>query len=126
MSNSIVTTGTVAFSCLTKTDVYMGKDTGKYNLKLELAADEASKLEDLGVKVGEYEGTPQRKFTSKFPVTVVDTEDQPYVGEIPRGSLVRVLWAAGDAHPQHGTGTYLNRVRVVEEAERTDDVPDEF
>lgn len=125
---SIVTTGTVAFSCLTQTDTYMGQDTGKFNLKLVLDEAEAAKLADLGVKVGEYEGNAQRKFSSKYPVTIVDNDDNPFPNrEIPRGSAVKVLWKTGPAHPVHGTATYMERIRVVEEAERAEDnIPAEF
>jgi hypothetical protein len=114
----IVTSGVVAFSNLTEHEVYQGQSTGRYSLVITMEDSDASKLEDMGVKLKEYDGRKQRKFASKFHVQVVDTDDQPVNGEIPYGSKVRVLWKDGEAHPQHGVGTYLNKVRVVEFAEQ--------
>lgn len=124
MSNVI--TGVVAFSTVTKHDVYNGQDTGNYTLTINMEAAEAAKLEDAGVKLKDYEGKPQRKFKSKYKVDVIDAEDNPVEGEIPYGSTVRILYVTGNAHPQHGVPVYMNKVRVVEFAERTDETPDEF
>ena len=112
-----VVSGKVAFESLWETDTYLGQDTGKYNIVLTLGEAEASKLTDLGVNVKEYEGNGQRKFTSKFPIKVIDADDQPFKGPLPRGSEVRVLFNTGDPHPQYGTPTYANAVRVLEVAE---------
>ena len=120
----IVTQGVVAFSNLTEPEQYQGQSTGRYSLVLTIADGEVSKLEDMGIKVRSYEDTRQRKWASKFHVPVVDAEDKPFVGEIPYGSVVRVLWKAGDAHPVHGVATYLNKVRVVELSEG--EAPDDF
>jgi hypothetical protein len=117
----LVTSGVVAFSNLTECEVYQGQSTGRYSLVITMDEASASPLGDMGVKLKEYDGKKQRKFASKFHVQVVDTDDQPVNGEIPYGSKVRVLWKAGDAHPQHGVGTYLNKVRVVEFAENGSD-----
>jgi hypothetical protein len=126
--SGIVTAGTVAFSNLTEFDVYMGKSTGKYNLVITMEPEAASKLEDMGVKVKDYEGKAQRKFTSKYNVSVVDIDDQPVAGEIPYGSKVRILWSDGPVNPEYGVPTYMNKVRVVEFAEGGDDgeVPSDF
>jgi len=124
MSNVIE--GVVAFSTVTKHDVYEGKDTGNYTLTINMDAPAASVLEDAGVKVKDYEGKPQRKFKSKYKVDVIDADDNPVEGEIPYGSKVRVLYVFGNAHPQHGVPVYMNKVRVLEFAERTDETPDEF
>lgn len=124
MSNVIE--GKVAFSHVTETDFYKGQDTGQYSLTVTMDPDTAKVLEDLGVQVKDYEGTPQRKFKSKFHVEVVDAEDRPFAGEIPRGSSVRLLYKLGQDHPQWGVTTYLNKVRVLEVADQTDTVPDEF
>jgi hypothetical protein len=119
-------TGTSVFSCLTKYDEYMGESTGKYNLTVTLSDEDAAKLEDLGVRLKEYDGKMQRKFSSKFDVEVWDAQGEPFVGEIPRGSEVRVLYSLGPVSPQWGPTVYMNKVRVVKEAEPQVDVPDEF
>lgn len=121
---SFVTTGVVAFSNLTEHDVYQGKSTGRYSLTLTMTPDEASKLAAKGVNVKEYKGTPQRKFATTYRTKVVDIDDHPIDGEVPYGSTVRVLWSTGPEHPQHGSPTYLNAVRVVEMAEPTIDNED--
>ena len=114
---NILVEGTVAFSNLTKTDFYNGKDTGRYNLVCTLDPQEAQKLEDKGVKIRDYEGTPQRKFPTKFRVVVVDTNDEPINTEIPYGSRVRMQVELGPDNPMYGVPTYLKRVRVLEMAE---------
>lgn len=113
--------GTVAFQNLQQTEVYQGQDTGRYTLTLSLEEDVASKLSDEGVKVKDYEGTAQRKFASKFPVRIVNANDEPFMGAIPKGSLVRVQYKLGDSHPVHATPTYLNAVRVLELGEESGD-----
>lgn len=126
MSKGKVISGVVAFSNVQEHEVFDGQSTGRYSMVITMDEQEASKLSDAGVKVKEYEGTKQRKFASQYPVTVVDTEDNPVNTEVPYGSKVRVLYATGNAHPQHGVPTYLDRVRVVEFAEASDEVPEEF
>mgnify|MGYP003128152820 FL=1 len=113
--------GTVAFQNLQQTEVYQGQDTGRYTLTLSLEEDMASKLSDEGVKVKDYEGIAQRKFASKFPVRIVNANDEPFMGAIPKGSLVRVQYKLGDSHPVHATPTYLNAVRVLELGEESGD-----
>ena len=124
----IVTSGVVAFSNIEEFEVYDGQSTGRYSLVINMEPADASVLENMGVKVKEYDGKAQRKFASKFKVDIVDMNNEPIQTEIPFGSKVRVLWASGDPHPVHGAPTYLNRVRVVEMAESTelDEVPEEF
>jgi len=128
----IVTTGVVAFSKLTEHDVYNGKSTGAYSLTITMEPNEAAKLEDMGVKVKEYQKDAesgvklQRKFRSQFHVPVVDLDGHPVQGEIPFGSVVRVLWTSGDMSPEHGLSTYLNKVRLVEVAENEGAEPEEF
>jgi hypothetical protein len=117
----------VAFSNITEHDVYQGKSTGKYSLTITMEPSEAAKLEDRGVRLKDYEGKAQRKFSTKYTVPVVDADDNPVSGEIPYGSTVRVLWAQGPDHPQYGPSTFLNRIRVVEFSENSsDEIPDEF
>ena len=115
MSNVI--TGTVAFCDLKEHEVFNGKTTGRFSIVITMDADEASKLSDKGVKVKDYEGKQQRKFSSKFDVPVLDVDGENVSKDIPYGSIVRLLWADGPAHPEHGVPTYLNAVRVVELAQ---------
>jgi len=112
-----VLTGKAAFVNLTETEQYQGQDTGKYTLTVTLNQDTAEMLSNQGVKLRHYEGTPQRKFSSKYPVKVIDADDNPFVGPITRGSILRLSYKTGPAHPVHGTPTYLNAVRVVELAD---------
>jgi len=128
MSDSAVVTGKVAFSNLTEHESYMGQSTGKYSLVITLDAENAAQLSDAGIRLKDYNDTQQRKFSSKFVVPVVDMDDQPHSGEIPRGSVVRILYKNGDDHPQWGVTPYLNRVRLVELAEFAgeDETPEEF
>ena len=124
---TMVTTGVVAFSNLTKHEVYEGKDTGRFSLVCTMSDADASILEDMGVNVKTYDGKKQRKFASKFFVPVVDLEDAPFQGELPYGSVVRLLWVAGPSHPEHKVPTYLNRVRLVELADGiAGETPEEF
>lgn len=123
---AIVTTGVVAFSNLTAHEFYEGKDTGRYSLVATMSEAEANRLEDLGVRVKTYEDKKQRKFASQYPVGVVDIDDRPITTEIPHGSVVRLLWQNGPAHPEWGVPTYLNKVRVVEMAESIAETPEEF
>ena len=122
-----VTTGVVAFSNLDEHEVYRGQSTGRFSLVVTMDENEASKLEDMGIKIKEYKDKKQRKFTSKFKVDVLDLNGDPVPGEIPYGSVVRLLWKEGDPHPEHGVPTYLNKVRLVEVAEHDmADTPPEF
>lgn len=117
--------GVVAFSNLTQHDVYQGKDTGNYTLTITLDPQAAQALENQGVKLKDYNGTPQRKFKSQYKVGLIDAEDNKLeLQEIPFGSTVRVLFKAGNSHPEHGTPVYMNKIRVLEMAEP--EAPDEF
>jgi len=139
MTNSaeqgIVTSGVVAFSNITEYDEYKGQSTGRYKLTITLDPQTASTLEDMGVKIKTYVNKEtgkealQRAFYSKYKIDVLDMAGHPVSGELPYGSKVRLLWKPSDVpHPQHGTGTYLNKVRVVEFAEHevSSDLPEEF
>lgn len=112
-----VLTGKAAFVNLTETEQYQGQDTGRYTLTVTLDDDSAQMLSSQGVKLRDYEGKAQRKFSSKYPVRVIDAEDNPFIGSITRGSTIRLSYKTGPAHPVHGTPTYLNAVRVVELAD---------
>lgn len=127
LMTALVTTGIVAFCNLSEHEEYKGKTTGRYSIVVTMDESEAQKLHDLGVKVREYDGKPQRKFSSKYDVVVVDMQNEPTTKDIPYGSEVRLLWSDGPAHSEHGTPTYLNRVRVVSLAETSGgETPDEF
>ena len=119
-------TGKVAFSVLTSTDMYQGKDTGQYKLTVTLDDDSAKALEEQGVKLKEYDGTQQRQFKTKHKVEVLNMDGSLYTGEIPRGSEVRVLYATGPENPQYGVPVYLNRVRLVKEAEAEVEIDPDF
>ena len=112
-----VLTGKAAFVNLTETEQYQGQDTGRYTLTVTLDDDAAQMLSQQGVKLRDYEGTAQRKFSSKYPVKVIDAEDNPFIGPVTRGSTIRLSYKTGPAHPVHGTPTYLNAVRVIELAD---------
>ena len=112
-----VLTSKAAFVNLTETEQYQGQDTGRYTLTVTLDNDAAQMLSEQGVKLRDYEGVSQRKFSSKYPVKVIDAEDNPFIGPVTRGSTIRLSYKTGPAHPVHGTPTYLNAVRVVELAD---------
>lgn len=112
--------GVVAFSYITEYEMYKGQSTDKYSLTITLDDDVANDLSSKGVKIREYQPEDkvfkQRKFTTKFDLRVIDAYDDPYSGEIPRNSRVRLLYNLGPAVGEHGTSTYLNAIRVLEEA----------
>ena len=116
--------GIVNFSNLTQHDVYMGQTTGKYTMTITMSEDDAESLSSRGVKIKDYEGAKQRKFSSKFDVKVVDAEGNPFNGEVPYNSKVRIKYKVGPAHPVHGLSTYLEAVKVLEVADMSDDEGD--
>lgn len=122
MSN--VTTGVVAFSNLTEHEFFRGKTTGRFSLVVTMEPEEAAVVADKGVRVKDYKGKAQRKFSSAYTVRVKDIEDHPVEGEIPYGTTVRLLWKEGHPHPEWGTPTYLEEVRVV--APPPKEIPEEF
>jgi hypothetical protein len=109
--------GNVAFANLDEHEEYQGQSTGKYSLVLSLEPEDADKLASKGVKLREYEGTAQRKFSTKYEVPMFDAEGTEFNGRLTRGSKVRVKYAEGKPHPVHGTSTYLSAIKVVELAE---------
>jgi transcription elongation factor len=90
-----VVSGKAAFAHLDSTEVYNGQDTGRYTLTVTLDDENAQILSEQGVKLKDYDGNKQRKFASKFNVKVIDANDQPFVGNIPRGSVVRLSYKTG-------------------------------
>tara|TARA_Y100001963_G_scaffold159754_1_gene265033 strand:+ start:3124 stop:3498 length:375 start_codon:yes stop_codon:yes gene_type:complete len=122
----MITEGTVAFSNLAETEKYQGQDTGKYSIVLNLEPDEASKLDELGIKLKKYKNEPQRKFVTKFPgFSVLDVDGEPIAKYIPYGSKVRVLWEPSKPHPKYGVSPYFKKIKVLEMAEGMDGVDDE-
>jgi hypothetical protein len=120
-----VVEGVVTFSNLTEHDVYNGQSTGAFNLTITMSEDDANVLADQGVKIKDYQGNKQRKFKSKYEIKRIDAEGNTYTGEIPFNSKVRLQYKLGPAHPVHGVPAYLEKVRVLEEAEITEnDNPD--
>ena len=109
--------GIVNFSNLTSHDVFNGQDTGQYSMTITMAEDDAASLSAMGVKIKDYQGNKQRKFKSKYDVKTFDSEGNAYSGEIPYNSRVRLKYKLGPAHPVHGVSTYLEAVKVLEEAE---------
>lgn len=113
--------GVVNFSNVTQHDVFNGQDTGAYSMTITLSEDDAASLAAQGVKIKDYQGAKQRKFSTQYETFKrVDAEDNPYKGEIPYNSKVRVAYELGNTHPVHGVSTYLKAVRVLEEAEITE------
>ena len=112
--------GNVAFANLDEHEEYQGQSTGKYSLVLSLEPEDADKLASKGVKLREYEGTAQRKFSTKYEVPMFDAEGNEFNGRLTRGPKVRVMYAEGKPHPVHGTSTYLSAIKVVELAEATE------
>ena len=114
--------GTLAFENLNSHEEYNGQSTGKYSIVLSLDPEVAESLKTDGVKMREYEGTPQRKFASKFDVPVFDADGTPFTSNvIGRGSKVRIAYTLGKPHPVHGVAPYLNKVKVLEVAEASED-----
>ena len=109
--------GIVNFSKLTEHDVYNGQDTGAYSMTITMSEDDASTLAANGIKIKDYQGNKQRKFKSKYDIRVFDADGNPYNGEVPYNSTVRLKYKTGPAHPVHGVSTYLEAVKVLEEAE---------
>jgi len=109
--------GIVNFSNVTKHDVFNGQDTGAYSLTITMSEDDATELSAQGVKIKDYQGNKQRKFKSKYDIKLFDAEGNPYTGEVPYNSKVRLKFKLGNAHPVHGVATYLEAVKVLEEAE---------
>lgn len=113
MSTNNMIEAEVAFSSITKHDVYRGKDTGNFTLTVILDKETAAELESNGVQVKEYEGKLQRKFKSQYDVGVIDVEGSPFEGEIPWGAKVRILFGYGQPHADYGVPVYMNKIRVL-------------
>jgi len=106
--------GSAAFINLSEHELYQGQSTGKYSLTVTLDDKSIEQLEAQGVKMREYEGQKQRKFASKFNVPLYEADGDEFMGQVTRGSLVRVQYSLGDEHPIHGFTPYLDKVKVLE------------
>jgi hypothetical protein len=109
--------GIVNFSNITQHDVFNGQDTGAFSMTVTLSEDDATTLAEQGVKIKDYQGAKQRKFKSKYDIKTFDAEGNRYNGEVPYNSKVRLKFKLGNAHPVHGVATYLEAIKVLEEAE---------
>ena len=118
--------GVVNFSNVTQHDVFNGQDTGAYSMTITLSEDDAASLAAQGVKIKDYQGAKQRKFKSKFEIKRFDAEGNRYNGEVPYNSKVRLKYVLGQPHPVHGVSTYLEAVKVLEEAEMTEGDDSDF
>lgn len=123
MSSQVIE-GIVNFSNITKHDVYNGQDTGAFSMTITVSEDDAAALSAQGVKIKDYEGNKQRKFKSKYDIRMLDAEGNPYNGEVPYNSRVRLKYKCGPSHPVYGTSTYLEAVKVLEEAEISEEAVD--
>lgn len=110
--------GKAKFIWLKETEVYEGKDTGRYAVTLTLNDETSNELSSKGVRLKSYgEGNDailQRKFASKYPVHVIDAEGEPFAGDIPAGSTVRISYKYGPEHPVYGVPVYMDGIRVLE------------
>lgn len=118
--------GICNFSHITKHDVYNGQDTGKFSMTITLSENDAAELAAQGVKVRDYQGSKQRKFQTQYDIKAFDAEGIPYNGEVPYNSKVRLKYKLGNPHPVHGTSTYLEAVKVLEEAEILESTASDF
>lgn len=122
MSNTIE--GIVNFSNITAHDVYNGQSTGKFSMTITMSEEDAATLAASGVKIKEYNGAKQRKFSTQYDVGNFEADGSRRMGEVPYNSRVRVQYDLGKPHPVHGVATYLKAVKVLEEAEMTADAAD--
>ena len=120
----MITTGEALYVYLDSTEKYNDEDTGKYTLTVGLKAEEASKLEEAGVKVRTIKHPTNgkdvkvRKFSTQYKLADDDvkTVGGSVVGsDFGTGSGVTVLWKAGKEHPTHGVATYLTAIKVADD-----------
>ena len=110
-----VINGTAAFISLKDFEIYQGKSTEKYSITVTLDDASIEQLEAQGVKLRSYEDSKQRKFASKFLTPVFEANGDEFMGQVTRGSLVRVQYSLSpDEHPVHGHTPYLDKVKVME------------
>jgi hypothetical protein len=125
-ATATVIEGIVNFSNVTKHDVFNGQSTGAYSMTITIDEEDAAFLTSQGVKIKDYQGNKQRKFKSKYEVKRFTADGQPFTGEVPYNSKVRLKFKMGQPHPVHGMATYLEAVKVLEEAEMTEGDSSDF
>ena len=104
--------------------MYNGQDTATFSMTITMSDDDATTLSAQGVKIKDYEGHKQRKIKSKYAIGMYTAEGDRYEGEVPYNSRVRLKYKTGPAHPVHGTPVYLEAVKVLEEAEASEEAVD--
>ena len=125
-ATATVIEGIVNFSNVTQHDVFNGQSTGAYSMTITIDEEDAAFLASQGVKIKDYQGNKQRKFKSKYDIKRFDIEGNRYNGEVPYNSKVRLKFKLGQEHPVHGVATYLEAVKVLEEAEMTEGDASDF
>ena len=119
MADYITVEGKAAFVYLTEPDSYMGNT--KYSVTLNLTDESAKTLDDMGVKVKDYEKDgivlKQREFKRKadFGVPLIFDKDGDPIGPdaISWGDTLRLAVSIGGGNAL-GRGTYLNKVKLLE------------
>ena len=120
----MITAGEALYVYLDSTEKFNGEDTGKYTLTIGLSAEEASKLEEAGVRIRTIKhpetgkDVKVRKFSTQYKLedTDIRTNSGDVVGtDFGSGSGVSVLWKAGKEHPTHGVATYLTAIKVADD-----------
>ena len=119
MADYITVEGKAAFVYLTEPDSYMGNT--KYSVTLNLTDESAKTLDDMGVKVKDYEKDgivlKQREFKRKadFGVPLIFDKDGDPIGPdaISWGDTLRLAVSVGGGNAL-GRGTYLNKVKLLE------------
>ena len=119
MADYITVEGKAAFVYLTEPDSYMGNT--KYSVTLNLTDESAKTLNDMGVKVKDYEKDgivlKQREFKRKadFGVPLIFDKDGDPIGPdaISWGDTLRLAVSVGGGNAL-GRGTYLNKVKLLE------------
>lgn len=119
--------GTTVFNThLTEHEVFIDKkngitqNTGKYSMNILIDSKKAAALAKEGMLLKDYEGTPMRKFSSKFKVEVFNSDRTPWNDEIPEGSEVRLEYTT-KANPTYGQIPYVKRVVIKKLGEGTTD-----
>lgn len=118
--------GEVAFCNLKSFDTYQGKSTDKYTITVTLDEANAEALSKAGVLVKDFQGSPQRKFSTTYEVSIFNPDMSAWdKKEIPKRSKVKIYAKiSDDPYKEYGCSTYVNQVQVLEEA--SGGVPDGF
>tara|TARA_B110000977_G_C11060149_1_gene485624 strand:- start:167 stop:532 length:366 start_codon:yes stop_codon:yes gene_type:complete len=109
-----VATGEAQFINLKSKEIYNGKETDYYTMVLTLDEDSVEQLRSANVPLKEYEGRFQRKFKSQTSPRLYELNNDEFIGDITRGSKVRVQYSLGQEHPVHGFAPWFSKIRVLE------------